>query len=68
MEERLEFRLIDRHTGGRNGGGATLTAKAREFLKKYEALEEGIREIVDDRFNNIFKTDDRIEQVNIEEQ
>jgi molybdate transport system regulatory protein len=56
MEERLGFKLIERQTGGRNGGGAILTAKAKEFLEKYEAMEEGIREIVDDRFNTIFKT------------
>jgi molybdate transport system regulatory protein len=55
MEERLGFKLIERRTGGRNGGGAILTDHAREFLKKYEALEEGIRELVDNRFRNIFK-------------
>jgi molybdate transport system regulatory protein len=55
MEERLGFKLIERQTGGRNGGGATLTEEAREFLKKYEALETGIREIVDERFRKIFK-------------
>ncbi len=55
MEERLGFKLIERQTGGRNGGGANLTEKAREFLNKYEILECGIKEIVDERFNNIFK-------------
>jgi len=58
MEERLGIKLIVRQTGGRNGGGATLTKEAREFLKKYEALEDGIREIVDARFNDIFRTND----------
>lgn len=58
MEERLGFKLIDRQTGGRNGGGATLTKDAREFLKKYEALEEGIKELVDDRFRTIFKANE----------
>lgn len=58
MEDRLGFRLIERRTGGRNGGGATLTADAREFLTKYEALEKGIREIVDNRFYEIFKMND----------
>ncbi len=57
MEERLGFRLIERKTGGINGGGAILTAKAREFLEKFGAMEEGIREIVDERFNKIFKND-----------
>src|SRR5512146_811838 len=55
MEERLGFKLIERQTGGRNGGGATLTRDAKEFLKKYEAREEGIKELVDDRFRDIFK-------------
>jgi molybdate transport system regulatory protein len=58
MEERLGFRLIERQTGGRNGGGAILTEGAREFLKKYGALEHGIREIVDKKFNDIFKAND----------
>jgi molybdate transport system regulatory protein len=56
MEERLGFKLIERRTGGRNGGGALLTEEAREFLKKYAAMEKGIRELVDERFHNVFKT------------
>jgi len=55
MEERLGFKLIERQTGGKNGGGATLTEEAKKFLKKYEELEMGIREIVDERFRKIFK-------------
>jgi len=55
MEERLGFKLIERQTGGKNGGGAVLTDEAREFLRKYEALEMGIGEIVDERFRKIFK-------------
>ncbi len=57
MEERLNIKLLERQTGGKDGGGATLTEDAREFLKKYEALESGIQEIVDERFKYIF-TDD----------
>ena len=55
MEERLGFKLIDRQTGGKNGGGATLTEEAKKFLSKYEELEMGIRELVDERFGKIFK-------------
>ena len=58
MEERLGLKLIDRQMGGRHGGGAALTNDARDFLKKYEAIDEGIREIVDDRFNSIFRAND----------
>ncbi len=54
MEERLGIKLVNRHTGGRDGGGATLTDEARKFLRRYEMLEEGIREIVDERFREIF--------------
>ena len=54
MEERLGIKLIERRTGGRNGGGATLTEEAREFLKKYVDLEKGIQELVDKRFNKVF--------------
>jgi molybdate transport system regulatory protein len=54
MEERLGFKLIERQTGGRNGGGAILTEDAREFLKKYESLERGIQELIDERFSKIF--------------
>lgn len=56
MEERLGIKLIDRHIGGRSGGGATITEDARRFLKQYEALEKGIQELVDERFNKIFKS------------
>lgn len=56
MEERLGIKLIDRQIGGRSGGGATITEDARRFLKRYEALEKGIQEFVDERFNKIFKS------------
>ncbi|MBI4690407.1 MAG: LysR family transcriptional regulator [Nitrospirae bacterium] len=54
MEERLGIRLVEKRIGGKNGGGATLTKEAKEFLKKYEALESGIKEIVDEKFKRIF--------------
>lgn len=55
MEDRLGIELVERHKGGTNGGGARLTEEARDFLRKYEALEEGIRKMVDRRFRRIFK-------------
>jgi molybdate transport repressor ModE-like protein len=55
MENRLGVKLVERKIGGKNGGGATLTDDAREFLKKYEVLEMGIQEMVDKRFRSIFK-------------
>ena len=54
MEERLGIKLVERKIGGRYGGGAILTEEAREFLRKYELMEEGIKELVDEKFKKIF--------------
>jgi len=54
MEERLGVKLIERKTGGKNGGGALLTDDARVFLKKFGLLEAGIREVVDEKFKKLF--------------
>jgi molybdate transport system regulatory protein len=54
MEKRLGITLVIRRAGGKNGGGASLTDEAREFIHKYSLLEEGIRESVDIRFNEVF--------------
>jgi molybdate transport system regulatory protein len=64
MEERLGVKLVDRQTGGKNGGGATLTLDARKFLKKYEALEKGIQEIVDRKFEKIFYQKNKEKETN----
>ncbi len=54
MEGRLKIKLVERHAGGKNGGGAKLTQDAKDFLKKYTELEEGMREIIDKRFRDVF--------------
>lgn len=54
MEARIGTQLVDRHAGGRNGGGARLTAAARDLLAKYENLERGVNDLLDLRFLEIF--------------
>lgn len=54
MEQRLGIKLVDRHSGGKNGGGAAITNEARDFLKKYELMEKNIQEVVDESFRQIF--------------
>jgi molybdate transport system regulatory protein len=54
MEARLGMKLIDRQTGGKNGGGTVLTENARTILKQYKDLESGLQKIVDVRFRKIF--------------
>ncbi len=58
MEERLGIQLVERQTGGRHGGGAAVTKEARQFLKKFEAMEKGLRETVDERFRKLFPSED----------
>ncbi len=55
MEKRLGITLVERRAGGKNGGGAALTAEARTFLQRFSALERGVKEIVDDRYEKIFR-------------
>ena len=59
MERRLGVSLVIRQTGGRNGGGATLTAEARVFLKKFKMMEQGLREFVDTQFKELFREQER---------
>ena len=54
MEQRLGKKLVERKTGGHHGGGANLTKEAKEFMKKYEQLEEGINEMLDKKFQDVF--------------
>lgn len=54
MEERIGSRLVERQAGGVNGGGAVLTREAKDFLNKFEQLEEGINELLDKRFLEVF--------------
>ncbi|HDH11624.1 MAG TPA: LysR family transcriptional regulator [Nitrospirae bacterium] len=55
MEKRLGARLVERKAGGLHGGGASLTKEAKEFLRKYERLEEGVNEMLDKKFLEIFE-------------
>ncbi|MBF0506072.1 MAG: LysR family transcriptional regulator [Nitrospirae bacterium] len=54
MEERLCLKLVERQSGGKNGGGAVLTGNARKLLKQFEQMEEGVKELIDHRFKGIF--------------
>jgi molybdate transport system regulatory protein len=54
MERRLGVRLVDRKAGGRNGGGAVLTAEAKKLLLRYKILEDGINVLLDKKFMEVF--------------
>jgi molybdate transport system regulatory protein len=54
MEQRLGKKLVERQAGGLHGGGAMLTREARDFMGKYEMLEEGVNELLDRKFTEVF--------------
>lgn len=55
MEERAGFRLVDVQVGGGKGKGAKLTGRGRDFLEKFTLLEEGLRKITMERFEEMFR-------------
>jgi len=54
MEDRTGNRFVERQAGGVNGGGAALTREAKDFLRKFEQLEDGINEMLDRKFYEVF--------------
>ncbi|MDN5331536.1 MAG: molybdate transport system regulatory protein [Tepidanaerobacteraceae bacterium] len=44
IEKRLGIKLLERHKGGEYGGGAVLTEKAKEIMKRYGELIDKIDE------------------------
>jgi molybdate transport system regulatory protein len=56
MEQRLNVKLVERKTGGRNGGGAVLTDDAFKLLVKYEKLEKNINTLLDKKFSDVFSS------------
>ena len=49
-EAEWDLPLMDRETGGRDGGGSTLTPEAREIVEHYEAFMRETRQAVDRLF------------------
>jgi molybdate transport system regulatory protein len=56
MESRLGVKLVERKTGGRNGGGAILTDTARQLIRNYEQMEREVTALANRRFSGIFGT------------
>lgn len=46
-EKGLGFPLLDTITGGRQGGGATLTARAETLLTQFRAFEQACRDAME---------------------
>lgn len=49
MEKRLGFKLIAPKTGGKNGGGSTLTADAKKIIRAFESLQRDVNRYAEKR-------------------
>ena len=56
METRLGVALVETQTGGQHGGGARLTATARDYMARFDRFSGGIDEIVARHFAEAFGT------------
>jgi molybdate transport system regulatory protein len=54
MEKRLGFPLVNRQKGGAGGGTSSLTPQAMQMLDKFNALQQGMRGMIDNKFHEIF--------------
>ena len=54
-EEGLGFPLLHSTTGGKHGGGASLTEEARQILEAYEQYCLRLRQAADDLFEECFQ-------------
>lgn len=48
------FKLTERETGGKDGGGSTLTPRAKEILEHYEKFCEEGKKVVDEIYEMYF--------------
>ena len=54
MEERLGVKLLETHTGGLHGGGATLTPAAETYLLKLDHLYAILTPMVESAYLQVF--------------
>lgn len=55
IEQRAGFKLVETKLGGKEGGGAQLTPKGKEFIHKADLLLRNLQRVVEIRFKQKFK-------------
>ena len=53
-EKALGIKLLEVTTGGKGGGGATLTPEAKELISKYKQFNDKIASLMEKEFKHIF--------------
>jgi molybdate transport system regulatory protein len=54
IEEKLGFPLLDKHVGGRSGGGSTITAAGNEFMSHYEGFRGDVHNLLEELYQKHF--------------
>ncbi len=54
IEDRLGTRLLEGHSGGSDGGHMTLTPEARDIIRRFHRVSNGVAELVQSRFRTEF--------------
>jgi molybdate transport system regulatory protein len=55
METGLGERLVERHAGGRGGGGTRLTPAGRAYVASFNCFAQGIDEVIAKQFEQAFE-------------
>lgn len=54
VEKRIGFKLLESASGGKTGGGSTLTPEALEFMARYEQFREEVNANIQATFDKYF--------------
>ena len=54
IEEDLDMKLLERVSGGSNGGGSVLSEEGKTLLKKYDEFQKRIKDFADETFQQLF--------------
>lgn len=47
--------LVECEKGGSGGGRSVITPQARELLSKFDDVQDGLHQMIDDKFDQVFK-------------
>ena len=53
-EEDLDMKLLERVSGGSNGGGSVLSEEGKTLLKKYDEFQKRMKDFAEETFQELF--------------
>ncbi len=48
--------LVEREKGGIGGGRSVITPQAQELLKNFDEVQQGLHQMIDDKFDQVFNS------------